>query len=100
MDVTSASAVALNENYLFFTGSKATGATIDSTGLFIQKKQGAGLYYHYDQDDSVHLLSPAALLTFKDTLLLVANEGFISMLDMTKFPPLASDFRDTDLAVT
>jgi len=34
------------------------------------------------------------LETFKDSLLLIANEGFISMLDMSKFPPLSSDFHD------
>jgi len=37
------------------------------------------------------LESPGSLTTYKNTLL-IANENFISMLDMTKFPPLSSDF--------
>ena len=38
--------------------------------------------------------NPTSITTFKDTLLLIADEGFISMLDMTNFPPLPSDFKD------
>lgn len=49
------------------------------------------MYYHYSQMDS-RIMNPAGLLPYKDTLLLIANEGFISVLDITKFPPLLNDF--------
>eukprot|EP00354_Favella_ehrenbergii_P002671 CAMPEP_0170467852 /NCGR_PEP_ID=MMETSP0123-20130129/11271_1 /TAXON_ID=182087 /ORGANISM="Favella ehrenbergii, Strain Fehren 1" /LENGTH=52 /DNA_ID=CAMNT_0010734313 /DNA_START=822 /DNA_END=980 /DNA_ORIENTATION=+ len=45
------------------------------------------------------LKRPSSLATYKDTLLLIANEGFISMLDMSKFPPLSQDFKDYTIAV-
>ena len=68
--------------------------------LFIQKKQGAGVYYHYNRDQTDKLRNPGALATYKDTLLLVANEGFVSFLDMTKFPPLPTDFQEYQVTVT
>ena len=84
--------IATNENYLFFLGQK--GSQIDRTEshLFIQKKQGAGVYYHYGAADTKKLLNPTALTTYKDEFLLVRNEGFISVLNVSKFPPLTSDF--------
>lgn len=39
-------------------------------------------------------------MTYKDTILLVGNEGFISMLDITKFPPLPTDFKEYEIAIT
>ena len=58
------------------------------------------MYYHYNSDVVPDgLKNPGALVTYKDTLLLVANEGFISMLDMTKFPPLPTDFQEYKVTV-
>ena len=31
---------------------------------------------------------------------MIANEAYISMLDMSKFPPLASDFQDHKIEIT
>jgi len=39
--------------------------------------------------------NPGALLTYKDSLLLIANRGFISQLDVRKFPPTAEDFYES-----
>ena len=66
----------------------------------MQKKQGAGLYYSFNSDLTDKLKKPNALTSYKDTLLLIANEAYISMLDMTKFPPLASDFQPNKIEVT
>ena len=41
--------------------------------------------------------APGAVLSYKDTLLLVANQGFISQLDLRAFPPTADDFYSNDL---
>ena len=58
------------------------------------------MYYHYSSDVvQSGLKNPGALLTYKDTLLLISNEGFISMLDMTKFPPLPTDFQEYQITV-
>ena len=43
-DVKEANNITLNEHYLFFTGTKAGS---NERELFIQKKHGAGMYYHY-----------------------------------------------------
>ena len=88
-----ASSVTTNENFLFFIGVSEGGAAA-APELYVQKKQGAGLYYHFNEDMTEKLFYPKSLLTYKDTLLLVGNEGFVSMLDMTKFPPLPTDFMD------
>lgn len=97
-DVKKASQITTNENFLFFIGESATA--IDSwPEVFVQKKQGAGLYYHFSEDLTDRLAYPKSLLTYKDTLLLVGNEGFISMLDMTKFPPLPTDFKEHEIAI-
>ena len=96
--MTKASTVTTSDSYLFFTGHK-TG-DFGSPGLFVQKKQGAGFYYHFDEGQTERLRSAGGLATYRDTLLLVANEGFISMLDMTKFPPNALDFHDYTIEVT
>ena len=46
-------------------------------------------------------MRPGALLPYKDTLLLIANEGFISFFDITKFPPLTVDFKqDLDIIMS
>ena len=43
---------------------------------------------------------PGALLPYKDTLLLIANEGFISFFDITKFPPLLVDFKEDGIPLS
>ena len=40
---------------------------------------------------------PGAVLSYKDSLLLVANQGFISQLDLRGFPPTVKDFYSNDL---
>ena len=57
------------------------------------------MYYHYSSDQTDRLLNPGALLPYKDTLLLIANEGFVTFLDITKFPPLPTDFRSTGVPI-
>lgn len=101
-DVNTASSITTNENYLFFIGKSTStqGQVQEHNELYIQKKQGAGLYYHYNEAMTDRLLNPQALLTYKDTLLLVANEGFISILDISKFPPLSTDFKKDGITVT
>ena len=100
-DIDSAEDVTTNENFLFFTGEQSRGGGMGNREpeLFIQKKQGAGLYYHFGEDLTDKLKRPGSLATYKDTVLLIANEGFISLLDITKFPPLAQDFLDYTIAV-
>ena len=95
-DIARAEDVTTNENFLFFTGEQSRGRGLGTREpeLFIQKKQGAGLYYHFNGDLTDRLKRPGSLATYKDTVLLIANEGFISMLDITKFPPLSQDFKD------
>ena len=95
-DIDKAEDVTTNENFLFFTGeqSRGRGKGNREPELFIQKKQGAGLYYHFNEDLTTKLKRPGSLATYKDTVLLIANEGFISLLDITKFPPLSQDFKD------
>ena len=65
--------------------------------LFIQKKNGAGFFTKYSEHDTDHLKEPNAVLSYKDSLLLIANEGFISQLDLRSFPPTADDFYPDNL---
>ena len=44
--------IATNENYLFFLGQKGSQIDRRESHLFIQKKQGAGVYYHYGASDT------------------------------------------------
>lgn len=84
-----AQSIATNSHYLFFTGYEFLDAGFDETvsQLFIQKKNGAGYYTRYSEHDTDLLKEPDAVLTYKETLLLIANQGFISQLDIRNYPP-------------
>ena len=75
-----AQSIAVNSHYLYFTGYEFLdpGFDLTTSQLFIQKKNGAGFFTRYSQHDTDLLKEPSAILTYKETLLLVANEGFIS----------------------
>ena len=88
-DVARARSIETNNHYLFFTGFQRKD---EVDRLFIQKKNGAGFYTEYSQEDTEHLNRPDAILAYKETLLLVANQGFISQMDLRSFPPNADDF--------
>jgi hypothetical protein len=74
----SAQSVTTNSHSLFFTGNKSNGFDTDETQLFIQKRNGAGYYFTYTSHTTNYLKHPGALLTYRDSLLLIANQGFIS----------------------
>ena len=95
-----AQSITTNDNFLFFTGKVSKDLDKEPkrlSQLFIQKKNGAGYYSKYNARQTEHLKAPGAVLSYKDTLLLVANQGFISQLDLRGFPPTADDFYSNDL---
>jgi len=52
---------------------------------------GAGIYSRYNQESTQYIQDPGAVLPFKDNILLVANNNFISFLDLTKGFPFGTD---------
>ena len=74
-DIGKAQSIATNSKYLFFTGYRSDSTDME---LFVQNKRGAGYYSRYSSTHTDHLKSPGAILPYKDTLLLIANKGFIS----------------------
>ena len=93
-EIGKAQSVATNSKYLFFTGYRSESRDME---LFIQNKRSAGYYTSYSSAHTDHLKSPGAVLPYKDTLLLVANKGFISQLDLRNDPPTERDFFHNDL---
>ena len=97
-DLWSSNSVSTNSHYLFYTGfEKSRGRDPSISQLFVQKKNGAGFYTRLNSNDTPHLKNPSAVLPYKDTLLLVANDGFISQLDTRNYPPTADDFHTENL---
>ena len=77
--VENAKSLTTNNNYLFFTGNAyGNGFDPEISQLFIQRKNGASYFVRKNEHGTKHLKGPSAVSTYKDTLLLVANQGFIS----------------------
>ena len=74
-DILKAQSIATNSRNIFFTGYRADSSDME---LFIQPKHSAEYYSSYSYAHTRHLKNPGAVLPYKDTLLLVANQGFIS----------------------
>jgi len=92
--VENAQSIATNSHYLYFTGYEFLDPGFDETvsQLFIQKKNGAGYFTRYSQHDTDLLKEPSAIITYKETLLLITNQGFISQLDLRQYPPSPDQF--------
>lgn len=90
---TKAYSIASNDHFIFFTGqSFYSNFELEPAQLFVQRKQGALLVHQFSTD---FVNNPKALLPYKDHSILVANTGFISQIDVNKYPPSNNTMHET-----
>lgn len=97
-EVNSATNIESNEHFLFYTGDFIVNERQDGNSkLFVQKKKGADSYLTFEQSKTESLYNPKGILSYRDTRLLISNQGFISQLDVTHYPPNYASFSSNNV---